>query len=670
MHPGGDARRRRRTRVIGIVVASVLVLALGLAGLGLLGARYVSGLAGQAVGGFDDGTGGMPEGPVEVPVERLDLVSSVAATGSLAAGRPLTVAFDGTADVVEVVVAVGDRVSAGQVLARQDPRLAQVELDAAEAALAAAERAAGAPGPSAGDELAAADALVAEARVAVRSAADALEGTEDVAAANAAGLQSAVDAAARQVERDEATAATTDAALAAAKADRTSPQQVRRAGAELSAARTAATAARDALVAAAERVADATASGDEAAIATATAREGAAGTALAAAEARVADAQVVVDAAAATVEAAGLAADEAAAAHAGVAASEEAVVAAADARRIGLALDAQTVDSSRSALAQSEAALEVLLTGGAAGGPAGLPDAGTSPQELQVAVDRARLDVEAAEAVLAGRTLTAPVDGTVTAVDATVGRPPTGGVEGLGRGAGTTSAGLDDAAADDGAPGDGAPGDGAPDDMGAGDIGAGGSGETGSGAGSITITATQALVAEIRVPETDAVLLSEGMPAELKFSALPDVVGTGRVLTVVATDPAAEEVTFDPFSGQPSPQGTYTVTISVDDLPDGARGGLSIAARVTVGTAPSALVVPSAALAQLDGRTVVRRVAEGGADEMTEEVPVEVGLRQGGWTEVLTGLDEGDVVVVGGTAGDPGFEDPGLQGNGAVVDGP
>ncbi|WP_422665426.1 efflux RND transporter periplasmic adaptor subunit, partial [Aquipuribacter hungaricus] len=269
----------------------------------------------------------------------------------------------------------------------------------------------------------------------------------------------------------------------------------------------------------------------------------------------------------------------------------------------GLASDAQTVDGARSALAQAEAALRVLQAGGTPEGPA----AGPSPEELQVEVDRARLAVETARASLTGTTVVAPVAATVTAVDVTVGTA-------VGEGAVT------------------------PASTGAGDGSA-------PAAGTITLTATQALVAEITVPETDAVLLEDGMPAELKFSAIPDVVGTGQVLTVLASEPGqgGAEGGVDPFTGQPLPaQKTYTVTVAVDELPAGARGGLSVAARITTGDAPDALVVPTAAVQQSDGATTVQ-VVDG---ETVEDVEVELGLRQGGYSQVLDGLEEGDVVRV------------------------
>ena len=167
----------------------------------------------------------------------------------------------------------------------------------------------------------------------------------------------------------------------------------------------------------------------------------------------------------------------------------------------------------------------------------------------------------------------------------------------------------------------------------------------------------QQLVAEIKVPETEAIKLEGGMSVELKFSALPDVIGSGKVLTVLPTDTGAADAgaVFDPYAspGSGGSQKTYTVTMSVDDPPTGARGGLSIAARVIIGEQRNVLAVPTAALAEFEGSAVVQRVNQDGD---TEEVAVETGLRQGGYTEVVSGLSAGDQVRIGadGGGGDAG----------------
>jgi multidrug efflux pump subunit AcrA (membrane-fusion protein) len=305
---------------------------------------------------------------------------------------------------------------------------------------------------------------------------------------------------------------------------------------------------------------------------------------------------------------------------------------------------------------RARAALRVLETDdgpGAADGGAG----GTSPEEARVAVKRAELEVERARAALDRLTVVAPTDGTVTAVKAEVGQV-------LG---------------DDGAPAGDAGGGG---DAGAGGTAAGDAGGTGGGtagtspADVITITTPQQLVAEIDVAETEAIDLRSGMTAELKYAAVPDYVGRGTVLTVTPASTSGSgdgPAGGDPYAGPDAGGGSgvqgrrYTVAIGLSDPPDGVRGGLTVAARVTIATAEDVLAVPTAALTQADGRVTVQRVvSEDGPDgPATEEVEVGTGVRQGGWTEVVDGLSPGDRVLVTGAPveGDPGaFEEVGLVG--------
>jgi len=110
----------------------------------------------------------LPEGIVTEPVSRHDIYAVVTATGSLAPVRTQQLAFSLSGEVVEVLVAEGDVVRAGDVLARLDTTDLELSLRQAEAALAAAEasleRAKRAPLP---EEIAAAEAQVCAAQAAL-----------------------------------------------------------------------------------------------------------------------------------------------------------------------------------------------------------------------------------------------------------------------------------------------------------------------------------------------------------------------------------------------------------------------------------------------------------------------------------------------------------------------
>ena len=89
---------------------------------------------------------------------------------------------------------------------------------------------------------------------------------------------------------------------------------------------------------------------------------------------------------------------------------------------------------------------------------------------------------------------------------------------------------------------------------------------------------------------------------------------------------------------------TYGVAVAIDptDLP--LRVGLTANAEIIRGSRENVLLVPNLAITvtEPDGRKIVtRRTAAG-----DEQVAIETGLSTDLWSEVLSGLEEGDRVVV------------------------
>src|SRR5690606_4313337 len=132
--------------------------------------------------------------PLTVKVTRTSVTSTVTATGSLQAITEQHLGFPEGGRLVEVGVAVGQRVEAGQVLARLDDFAARQDLAAAEAQLAQ-ERAALAR-IRGGNQVSAAEDDVERARQVLKATEERAEAVDD---ANA----SAVEQAERQLEADE-----------------------------------------------------------------------------------------------------------------------------------------------------------------------------------------------------------------------------------------------------------------------------------------------------------------------------------------------------------------------------------------------------------------------------------------------------------------------------------
>lgn len=111
-------RRRRRRRWVWISVALLAVAAVALAWL-------------------------RPRSPTLQrvyleTVQRTEFVREVSGTGAVVAARRLSLAFPGSGSIVEVPVSQGDRVRAGELLARLDTRALERELASDRAALASA----------------------------------------------------------------------------------------------------------------------------------------------------------------------------------------------------------------------------------------------------------------------------------------------------------------------------------------------------------------------------------------------------------------------------------------------------------------------------------------------------------------------------------------------------
>ena len=104
----------------------------------------------------------------------------------------------------------------------------------------------------------------------------------------------------------------------------------------------------------------------------------------------------------------------------------------------------------------------------------------------------------------------------------------------------------------------------------------------------------------------------------------------------------AELVYINP--GVNAQTGSVDVKLDVPQAPEVLRQDMTVSVDIEVARRPQALLLSSAAVRDADNAAPwVLRVEEGRA----VKVPVHVGLRSGGLTEVLDGLTEGDLVLSG-----------------------
>jgi len=145
------------------------------------------------------------------------------------------------------------------------------------------------------------------------------------------------------------------------------------------------------------------------------------------------------------------------------------------------------------------------------------------------------------------------------------------------------------------------------------------------------------LILRIAVPERELAKLSVGQPAELSFDAVPGRAFTGKIdLITPIVDPTTA---------------TFGVRISLTDIGNLLRPGMFARVAIVYERKPDALQIPRTALLDGDGPPKVFVVQEGKAMERA----VQLGLSNGAMVEVVSGLKDGEqVVVVGQGALKPG----------------
>lgn len=204
-------------------------------------------------------------------------------------------------------------------------------------------------------------------------------------------------------------------------------------------------------------------------------------------------------------------------------------------------------------------------------------------------------------------TLTAPFDGTITAINGNVGEFLTASTGTTADAAGTTSAipGTTTSTSTVARPG---------------------------GTQFMVISKAGPLVAVLPVQESDAAAVSAGQDVSLALDAVPDLAVHG---TVTAVSPSATVV---------SGSVTYFVTVTLSTADARLREGMTARATLVTAEHRGVLTVPSAAIHHDSGKTTVTTIQGG-----TRQTAVVItGLSGADRTEVVSGLSAGQSVVVAG----------------------
>lgn len=148
-----------------------------------------------------------------------------------------------------------------------------------------------------------------------------------------------------------------------------------------------------------------------------------------------------------------------------------------------------------------------------------------------------------------------------------------------------------------------------------------------------TVTDLDPLLAFVHVPEKEFRKLAPGQNAEVVIDALG---GTRFVGTISRISP-----TVDPQTG------TFRARVEVPDATRTLKPGMFARVNIVYERRQDALQLPRTAILDADGQQSVFVVAGGKAEQRT----IRTGLANGGWIEVLDGLEGSEQIVTVGQAG-------------------
>ena len=146
----------------------------------------------------------------------------------------------------------------------------------------------------------------------------------------------------------------------------------------------------------------------------------------------------------------------------------------------------------------------------------------------------------------------------------------------------------------------------------------------------IVLTNTQSLVLHGTIGESDVAKLKLGQVANLTVDALTGQRMTGRI------------VSLDPVATIQSGVPVYGIDIAVDVPASGIKAGMSASASVILASKQNVLTVPNTTIRTVSGQRGVQVLKDG---EIVDTAAT-FGLANDTVTEVVSGLAEGDVVVI------------------------
>ncbi len=150
---------------------------------------------------------------------------------------------------------------------------------------------------------------------------------------------------------------------------------------------------------------------------------------------------------------------------------------------------------------------------------------------------------------------------------------------------------------------------------------------------------TKSMKTTVDISESDISSVKEGMDVNLTFDAFPSLTATGTVSQVSPTGSSSNGLV------------NFTVQITLKSPDARLRPGMNTTAEIILEESADVLRVPNTAISEETSGNATVQVAVGGSTENLKRVPVTLGIADDSFTEVISGLSEGDEVVSGVTNG-------------------
>ncbi|MCD8232483.1 MAG: HlyD family efflux transporter periplasmic adaptor subunit, partial [Clostridiales bacterium] len=145
----------------------------------------------------------------------------------------------------------------------------------------------------------------------------------------------------------------------------------------------------------------------------------------------------------------------------------------------------------------------------------------------------------------------------------------------------------------------------------------------------LAITPQDTMTLEITVDEMDILDVEAGQEATITLDAFPGQSFTGTVTSI------------NKSGSNSGGSSKYTAVLTMD-REDDMLAGMNASAKIILGTTEDVLVVPETALVEEDETTYVYTSYDEDTDTLGGKVEVSVGISDGTYAEITSGLEEGD----------------------------